>query len=90
MACIFFVRLADQGEACLKVLQEMLYPGQKVGCLSLGGYSNGESGATRIVQTVCKSLQERGCEKSGGAMSFSTYLKDKLEMARPIASRPNG
>ena len=82
MACIFFVRLADQGEACLKVLQEMLYPGQKVGCLSLGGYSNSE--------TVCKSLQERGCEKSGGAMSFSTYLKDKLEMARPIASWPNG
>ena len=63
----FFLQLAlfgslciDQAEACLKVWEQMLYPGQKVGCLSHGGYSNGESGATIPVQTVCKSVQERG------------------------------
>ena len=77
----YLVGLADQAEACLKVWEEMLYPGQKVGCLSHGGYSNGESGVTRLVRTVCKSVQERGCEKSGRFMSFSTYLKDEFEMA---------
>ena len=77
----YLVGLADQAEACLKVWEEMLYPGQKVGCLSHGGYSNGESGVTRLIRTVCKSVQERGCEKSGRFMSFSTYLKDEFEMA---------
>ena len=58
-----------------------MYPGQKVGFLSHGGYSNCGSGATRLVQTVCKSVQERGWKKSGRFMSFSTYLKDEFEMA---------
>ena len=49
--------------------------------MSDGGYSNGESGVTRLVRTVCKSVQERGSEKSGRFMSFSTYLKDEFEMA---------
>ena len=84
---IFFCRLhylfglADQAEACLKVWEEIMYPGQKVGCLSHGGYSNGESGVRRLAWTVCKSVQERGCEKSGRFMSFSTYLKDEFGMA---------
>ena len=63
----FFLQLAlfgslciDQAEACLKVWEQMLYPGEKVGCLSHGGYSSGESGATIADQTVCKSVQERG------------------------------
>ena len=61
----FFLQLAlfgslciDQAEACLKVWEQMLYPGQKVGCLSHGGYSNGESGATIPVQTVCNLKDE--------------------------------
>ena len=84
----FFLQLAlfgslciDQAEACLKVWEQMLYPGQKVGCLSHGGYSNGESGATIPVQTVCKSVQERGSSKSGKFMNFRTYLKDEFQMA---------
>ena len=77
----YFVGLADQAAACLKVWEGMFYPGQKVGCLSHGGYSNCESGVTKLVRTVCKSVQERDCEKSG-FVSFSTYLKDdELEMA---------
>ena len=67
--------------ACLKVWEEMLYPGQKVGCLSHGRYSNGECGVTRLVRTICKSVQERGCEKSVRFMNFSTYLKDEFDMA---------
>ena len=77
----YLVGLADQAEACLEVWEAMLYPGQKVGCLSHGGYSNGESGVTRLVRTVWKSVQERGCEKSGRFMNFNTYLKDEFKMA---------
>ena len=43
-----------------------------------GGYSNGESGVTRLIRTVCKSVQERGCEKSGKIVCFATYLKDEF------------
>ena len=59
----------------------MLYSGQKMGCLSHGEYLNSESGATRLFRTVCKSVQERGCEKSGRTVSFITYLKHEFEMA---------
>ena len=52
-----------------------------MGCPSQAGYSNGESGVTRLVRTVCKSVQEKGCDKSGRFMSFSTDLKDDFEMA---------
>ena len=52
-----------------------------MGCVSHGGYSNVESGVTRPVRKVCKSVHERVCEKSGRFMSFSTYLKDEFEMA---------
>ena len=52
-----------------------------LGCVSHGGYSNVESGVTRPVRKVCKSVHERVCEKSGRFMSFSTYLKDEFEMA---------
>ena len=71
----------EQAEACLKVWDQVLYPGKKVGCVSHGGYSNGESGATIPVQTVCKSVQERGSSKSGKFMNFRTYLKDEFQMA---------
>ena len=59
----FFLQLALFGSLWIdqaEVWEHVLYPGQKVGCLSHGGYSNGESGATISVETVCKSVQERG------------------------------
>ena len=73
----FLVGLADQAEACLKVWEGLLFGNQKVGSVANGGYSNGESGTTRLIRTVCKSVQERGCEKSGRMVQFSTFLKDK-------------
>ena len=48
---------------------------QKVGSIAHGGYSNGESGETRVIRTVCKSVQEKGCEISGKIVYFATYLK---------------
>ena len=73
----FIVGLADQSEACLKVWEGLLHGNEKVGTLAHGGYSNGESGTTRLIRTTCKSVQERGCEKSGRMVHFSTYLKDE-------------
>ena len=46
-----------------------------LGSLSDGGYSKGESGTYRLVRTLCKSVQTRGCEKSGRISDFASYLK---------------
>ena len=60
------VCLVDRAEACLKVWERILFKNQKVGFLCHAGYSNGESGVTGLIQTVCKSVQEKSFEKSGG------------------------
>ena len=73
----FLVGLADQAEATLKVWEGLLYGKEKVGSIANGGYFNGESGTTRLIRTVCKSIQERGCEKSGRMVQFSTFLKEQ-------------
>ena len=65
VASIVLLLLVDHAEACLNVWEEMLYPGQKLGCLNHGGYSILASGVTRFIHIVCKSLEESGCEKSG-------------------------
>ena len=33
---------------------------------------------TRLIRTVCKSVQQRRCEKSGKIVCFATYLKDEF------------
>ena len=49
-----------------------------MGSIAHGGYPNGESGVTRLIRTVCKSVQERGCENSGKIACFATYLKYEI------------
>ena len=68
--------LADQAKACLKILESIILKDRKVGSIVHGGYSNSESGVARLIRTVCKSVQEKGCEKSGKIVCFATYLKD--------------
>ena len=51
---------------------------QKSGFSAHGVYSNGDTGVTRLIRTVCKSVQERGCKKSGKIVCFATYLKDEF------------
>ena len=53
----------------------------KIGSLNHGGYSKGEPGTLRLIRTICKSVSERGCEKSGRMVTFATYLKDKFQMS---------
>ena len=36
-----------------------------------------EAGTVRLVRTVCKAFQRRGCEKSGCPLQFTTYLKSQ-------------
>ena len=74
----YLVGLADQAEACLKIWESIIHKDRKVGSIAHGGYSNGESGVTRLIRTVGKSVQERGCEKSGKIVCFATYLKDEF------------
>ena len=76
----YLVGLADQAEACLKMWESIIHEGRKVGSIAHGGYSNGESGVTRLIRTAFKSAQERGCEKSDKIVCFATYLKDEFGM----------
>ena len=77
----FLVGLADQAEASLKLWESLLFGEAKIGSLNHGGYSKGESGTLRLIRTICKSVSERGCEKSGRIVTFATYLKDKFQMS---------
>ena len=74
----YLVGLVDQAEACLKIWESIIHKDRKVGSIAHGGYSNSESGVTRLIRTVCKSVQEKGCEKSGKIVCFATYLKDEF------------
>ena len=77
----FLVALADTSEACLKVWEGTVFQDPKeVGALSHGSYSNGESGPLRLIRTICKLVQERGCEKSGRMVTFSTFLKESYNI----------
>ena len=76
----FIVGLADQAETCLKVRERFLHPNEKVRSQACGGYSNGESGTTRLIRTVCKSVQEIGCKKSGRMVHFLTFMRDKHDI----------
>ena len=81
----YIVGLADQAEEALKVWDKLLYDDTKVGSLSQGGYSKGESGTLRLLRTVCKAVQAKGCERSGRAVSFADYVSDKGIESIPLA-----
>ena len=89
----YIVGLADQAEAALKAWDKLLYDNAKIGSLSQGGYSKGESGTLRLVRTVCKAVQTKGCERSGRAVSFADYVKaqgvDSIPLAPFLGNRFN-
>ena len=47
----------------------------KVGSLGLGCYSKNDSRTLRLTKSVCKSVNERGWEKSWCMVSFAIFLK---------------
>ena len=70
----------------MKIWESITHKDRKVGLSTHGGYSNGESCVTRLIRTACKSVQERGCEKSGKIVGFATYLKDEFGVYTYITS----
>ena len=74
----YVVGLADQTETALKAWEKLLFGEAAVGSLANGGYSNGESGTSRLIRTVCKTVQTRGCEKSGRVQDFAAFLTVEL------------
>lgn len=71
--------LAHQTGATLDLWETLVFKGDKVGSakLDLTHKSGGESGTVRLIRTVCKTVQERGCEKSGKPVEFRTFLLNK-------------
>ena len=81
MDYIFLAALPDTSESCLKLWEGMIVSDPKqAGSLSDSSYSNGESGPLRLIRTVCKLVQERGCEKSGRMVTFTTFMKENHQM----------
>ena len=82
----FVVGLADQAEVCLKSYERLVYGDDvsKKGCLAYGGYSNGESGTLRLVRTLCKAVEEHGCEKSGRMREFELHLQASGYAKNPL------
>ena len=81
------VGLADQAEASIKSWEGILIGDAKVGSLHHGSYSKGESGTLRLIRTVCKSVSERVCQKSGRMVNFATFLKENYNMSEiPLLS----
>ena len=73
----FLVGLSEQANKTLCLWDELLHDNQHVGAPALpGGYSKaGEAGTTRLVRTVCKALQDRGCERAGKPVQFRDFLR---------------
>jgi hypothetical protein len=69
----------------LKLWDKLLHDDTKVGSLSQGGYSKGESGTLHLLRTVCKAVQAKGFERSGRAVPFDDYVRDKGIESIPLA-----
>ncbi|KAK1164668.1 hypothetical protein AOXY_G15031 [Acipenser oxyrinchus oxyrinchus] len=76
--------LAHQANVTLSVWEGMIFGKDKVGSQSLPGIhkDKGESGTVRLIRTVCKAVQERGCEKFGKPVQFRTFLVSKNKSDR--------
>ena len=75
------VAFADQAEATLKLWDKLIHEDKAVGSLKkeCGGFSSSDSGTYRLVRTVCKAVQERGCEKSGRPVQFAQFVQQEGE-----------
>ena len=71
------VSLAEQSDAIMKVWENLVFGDVLVGASSVSGMSVGksESGTVRLIRTVCKAVQDRGCEKSGKPVWFREFVK---------------
>ena len=82
--------IADQAEAALKVFDSLLYKNLlAVGSLrTKQGIEKGESDSLRLIRTVCKAVQAKGCAKSGRAVQFLTFLQGEKGLDVSLAPFP--
>ena len=82
----YLVGLADYTSTAIQAWEKMIFGEDKVGAEAVAGvHSEGECGTVRLVRTVCKSVQDRGCEKSGKPLQFRTFLRAKGIVKVPLA-----
>ncbi|KAJ8048656.1 hypothetical protein HOLleu_01057 [Holothuria leucospilota] len=83
----FIVGLAEQASSTLKAWETMIFGDAKVGAASVTGFDcKEESGTERLVRTVCKSVQDRACEKSGKPVQFRAFLSSERNIRNvPLA-----
>ena len=85
----FLVGLSEQANKTLSLWESLVHSCEKVGAPTLpGGYSKaGEAGTTRMVRTVCKAVQDQGCEKAGKPVEFRDFLQMQGQIKDvPLAS----
>ena len=83
----YVVGLGDQAESALKVFDKLLYEDMRIGSFANGGagFTNGESGTLRLIRTLCKAVEEHGCEKSGRMVDFDLALEEDGILKNPLA-----
>ena len=74
----YVVGLAEQASVTLYVWENMIFGETVVGAGgSVGKNQKSESGTLRMIRTVCKSVQDRGCEKSGKPVWFREFVRER-------------
>ncbi|XP_072177862.1 uncharacterized protein [Diadema setosum] len=83
----YVVGLADYASKTIQAWEKMIFGDDRVGAESLSGMhvESGECGTVRLVRTICKSVQDRGCERSGKPVEFRSFLKSKGVEHVPLA-----
>ena len=73
----FLVALAEQADVSMKMYERLIFGEDEVGARSFMAGKSGvnESGAVRLVRTVYKAVQDRGCERAGKPVQFRGFLK---------------
>nr|XP_054753364.1 uncharacterized protein LOC129259117 [Lytechinus pictus] len=82
----YLVGLAEYAGKTLGAWEGMIFKDKEVGAAASSESGNStESGTERLIRTVCKSVQDRACEKSGKPLQFRTFLKSKGISTVPLA-----
>ena len=74
----FYQKLADTYKF---VITQVSYTSQQKKMNTISHVRQNEGLTIGLICTVCKSVSERGCEKSGRIVTFATFLKENYNMS---------
>ena len=81
---MYIVGLADQAGQT-KVWEDMVFTEGMVGAQKAGIKAKGnEGGVVRLILTVCKAIQDRGCKESGKPVHFRAFLRERGKPPVPL------